>query len=465
MSAFDQYIFYIFIFSPLCAAIFIMLIPASDTASKLTVSKFFSSVTALAVARVSFLFLEQKIATESAISFSVMTLNVNFILHLTKYNLFLFGLGAASLLIYTFSNQLDDAKTNIHHVAPFIVAFLLFVSFGQIDLRVALPILSIANFLMYFLIGFTDKIRRGSTIFQMGIFLFSCDALALVLMQIPFANITSPNVSFAINLFMLIPGFSRIALPIFAPYMKKLILNVDDYEGAFLIIFLQLSGFFILILTRSNFTTLPDSLSFTLAAASVVGAIIIACFAITDHSMKTLPYFFLIHHSSLASASLFFSLENDVWFYAITLLASAIICFFYAARFLTLFRQYRIQPSSLPVLRATWFLHLSLLAGLPGLGVGVSLWLLIYRLVSLGIFSSRDALWRVLGLLWLLSLIILIYALVLSVQKEIFVLSDQKTIFDNRPLIKRTLFITPMLAALVSWLLPIATFFAKTKIK
>ncbi len=47
----------------------------------------------------------------------------------------------------------------------FILTFVLFITFGQKDLRVALPIISITNFIIYFLIGYSEKIRRGSTIF------------------------------------------------------------------------------------------------------------------------------------------------------------------------------------------------------------------------------------------------------------------------------------------------------------
>lgn len=459
MNILDPYIFYILIFLPLAAAAFIMLIPAVDTGSKLTISKFFSICGFFAFLRVFILFLDHKIATDTTLSFSLATFNINIILHLTEYNIFLYCAGSAALMVYLLSYEINDTKTNIHQVTPFILTFLLYISFGQTDLRIALPILSIANFLVYFLIGFTDKTRRGSTIFQMGIFLFSCDAAALVLLQIPYNN-DQPILALIINMIFLVPGLARLCMPMFAPFMRKLLLNVDESEGPFLISFLQLSGFFILIMTKTGLVELTQSLTIIIACLMTIGAIHVALLAFIDHKIKTLPYYFLIFYSSLSVVILFISVERDTWFFSISLTLTSLACLFQTARFNNLFNQYQIQELNLTTLRSSWFIALAMMLGLPGLGIGTSLWTVIYRFM--GLFESENLLepfWSVVAICYLVGILILSYALIMSARK-LELVPKVAILLDSRLLLKRSLLFGPVLIAIISWLIPLATFYA-----
>lgn len=463
----DPYIFHILVFSPLLASIFITLIPTIDIGSKLAISRFFATIGFVSFLRIFVLFLNHQIQTENLLSFSIYNFNINFIFILTKHNVFLYGAAAATLLANMYIYNIKDTKSNIHQAAPFILTFFLYVSFGQADLRVALPILSIANFLVYYLIGFTEKIRRGSTIFQMGIFLFSCDALALVLLQIPYSDNISPTSLTLLNALLVVPGMARLCMPMFAPYMKKLLLNVDDEEGPFLITFLQLAGFLVLILVRNDLVELPLLLTVIVALMALIGAIYVSLVALTDHTIRTLPYYFLVFYSSLVAMILFLAITDDFWFLAASLLLTNVACFFHATRFALLIGQYRANESLEPRLRSTWFITLGLLIGLPGLGIGTSLWATIYRFIELGFLDEKSPwalFFRYTSAFWLIGLLILSFALILSVREEI----SNKLDFDTnvtglRLPIRRSLLISPLLIALLSWLIPIVTFYAAAK--
>lgn len=459
----DRYIFLLMIFSPLAASFFITLIPTTDTGSKLTVSRFFAFIGFITFARVFIIFLDHKVQTNTALSFSIINFNISLTLTITRFNIFLYGTAAASLLVNVFLYDVRDTKTNIHQVAPFLLTFFLYISFGQADLRVALPLLSIANFFVYFLIGFADQIRRGSTIFQMGIFLFACDALALVVLQIPFSERITSIPSQFINALLLFPGLSRLCLPLVAPFMKKLLLNVDDREGPFLIVFLQLAGLFIIVMAKADFTNLPDSLVVVLSSISVISAFYLSVLAILDGKMKTMPYYFLLFYSSLCSASLFFAKNEDLWFFSITLFITNIACFFYNAFIANLINQLQIKQSYLPRLAPLWFLTLALLLGLPGFGIGTSLWALLYRFLELGLFSEQQPwrlFWAIFALAWLLSLFLLSCAAVFSV-RTLLIPPENSKILERRVTLKRSLLLSPFLMAVISLLIPMVIFYAK----
>lgn len=459
----DRYIFLLMIFSPLAASFFIMLIPTTDTGSKLTVSRFFALIGFVTFARVFVIFLDHRIQTETALSFSVINFNISLTLVLTKYNIFLYGAAAASLLVNIFLYEIRDTKTNIHQVAPFLLTFFLYISFGQADLRVALPLLSIANFLVYFLIGFAEQIRRGSTIFQMGIFLFASDALALVLMQIPFSERVTSIPSMYISAMLLVPGFARLCLPMLAPFMKKLLLNVDEREGPFLMVFLQLSGLFIITMAKADITELPDSLVIILCSITVISAFYLSVLAIFDGKPKTLPYYFLLFYSSLSCTSLFFSYDEGFWFFCITLFMTNIACFFYNAFIANLISQYQLQDANFPRLAPIWFLTLALFLGLPGYGIGTSLWALMYRFLGLGLFSEEQPwriFWGIFSLTWLLGVLLLSCAAVLSV-RNLLLPSENLGLTEGRVTLKRSLYLGPFILAAISILIPTVIFYAK----
>lgn len=462
MSAFDQYIFHFLVFAPAIASIFITLIPTVDMNSKFSISRFFSAIGFLSFCRLYVIFLDKKLQTETAFSFAFANFNINFSLALNRYNLFLYGAAATLLLVNMFANEITDTRSNIHQVAPFLLTFFLNISFGQTDLRVALPILSIANLLVYFLIGSTDKIRRGSTIFQMGIFLFSCDALTLVLLQIIYSDDASSTIFAVQNLLLIIPGLARLCLPLFTPFMKKLFQNVDSSEGPFLLIYLQLSGFLILELVRSDMTDIPMLLTIPIACVCVIGGCLIALVAVRDFRARVLPYYFLVFYSSLAVIILYTSIADEYWFLAISLLLTNMVCFFNATRMYVLMRRHRGFDAHHPQLRATWFMTLALLVGFPGLGIGTSLWAIIFHLLSTAESSSLLALgfWHTVIAAWCVGLLLLSFALVQSVREEIIRRPLDLTIIDSRITFRRFMLFSPFVTALLSIIIPLITLYA-----
>lgn len=459
----DHYIFLLMIFSPLSASFFITLIPTTDTGSKLTVSRFFALIGFAAFARVLVIYLNHSIQTETALSFSVINFNISLTLLLTKYNIFLYGAAASSLLANVFLYEIRDTKTNIHQVAPFLLTFFLYISFGQADLRVALPLLSIANFLVYFLIGFADQVRRGSTIFQMGIFLFACDALALVLLQIPFSDRATINQTAIINAFLLVPGFARLGLPLVAPFMKKLLLNVDVREGPFLLVFLQLAGIFTIIMAKTNVDIRLIPLVIVVVCVGTISSMYVALLAFIEDKLRAMPYYFLLFYTSLAAISLFFADDDSIWPFAITLFLTNLACFYvttYAANFID---DYRAKEVYSPGLAPLWFITQSLLFGLPGLGIGTALWALFYRFLSLGLFYQDQPLrvfWLVFSVVWLASLLSLSCAAMLSVQR-LLALKETSLSKDAHVPVQSALIFGPVIVAIISLAIPIVIFYAR----
>lgn len=443
MSILDSYIFHILIFSPLLASVFITLIPSADTASKLAISRFFSIIIILAFIKTFSAYSEGLVPSDAKFSLNILNFNIQINLLLTKYNIFLYGTATIILFINMMSYIISDTKTNIHQVTPFILTFFLFVSFGQSDPRVALPILSITNFLLYFLIGSGEKIRRGSTIFQMGIFIFFCDALALILLQIPLSVTLK-------NLILLSPGLTRMMLPMLAPFTRKLILNVDEIEGPFLITFLQISGFFILVILRNTLPSLEMDLVIVVSTCALIGALYIALTAVNDHSPRNISYCFSIFYSSLSATILIISDSIEFYRISLCLLITNMACFLYASRF-ALF-QSKLRQHIHPNLRSIWFMALTLFIGLPGLGIGTSLWMAIYKFYSLGLLEENLLLnfWRAISLGFVICLLIFSVAVMLSVKKQT---SEEETIPISQEF-KNSMMIAFVFIGLLSWLIP-----------
>lgn len=457
MALIDQYILVIFIFSPLAASLFITLIPTQDTASKITVSKFFAIVSFLAVARIFFLWLNHKIPLQNLISFTVINFNIGLTFVLNLYNVFIYVAGAASLVVNIWFYDIKDTKTNIHQVAPFLLIFFLYIGIAQEDLRVALPLLSIANFFVYFLVSYTTKIRRGSTIFHMGIFLFACDALALVLLQTPYQEQLSPNI---IILAMILPGMARLGLPLLAPFIKKFLLNIDDDEGPFLIVFLQLTGLFILIKAKMYLSESVAPIALIAGSISVVNSLYIAFIANNEHKLKSLPYYFLLFYSSLSAILIFFSSDQSSWYFCAALFLSNIVCFFNASFVAKMIRQ-EILESRRITLTSVWFISLVLCMGLPGLGVGTALWALIYHVMSKHLASAQPTLsmfWLIFIIGQIIAFLILSFAAILSI-RELF--ASQETTSQKRHASSMHL-AAPTLAVVMSLIIPLIVLYAQT---
>ncbi len=464
MAFLDKYIFLLMIFSPLVAAFFITLIPPTDTGSKLAISKFFAVIGFAAYVRVFMIYLGHELEPQTTLSFSVVTFNISLTLLITKYNLFLYGAASAALLASIFLYDVPNTKTNIHQVAPFLLTFFLYVSFGQADLRVALPILSIANFLLYFLIGFADQVRRGATIFQMGIFLFATDGLALVLLQIVFSDHASPTAAALINALLLVPGLTRLGLPIFAPFMKRLLLNMDDREGSFIMVFLQLSGLFTLIMAKNNLAETPQSIVVLIAGTALVGAIYLALLFLTEPRIKAVPYYYLLFYSSLVSVSLFLPTSDVLWPYSVTLFLTNITCFF-PNTFIATSIGKSLAKEGPAHYAPIWLVAQCLFLGLPGLGIGSCLWALFYRVASLGIFDQSEPLrfwWLTFSMGWLIGLFLLACNAIANV-RELWRTQPASNTGETRLPYRRSLLAGPTIAAIFSLMLPFIVYYARLR--
>lgn len=458
MRILDAYAVYLMVFSPLMAAIFITLIPTIDIGSKRAISRFFALIGFLAFFRVLALFLDHQLLTQYAISFKISEIYVNFSISINKYNIFLFGASSATILANMMLHELNDVKSNAHQVAPFILTFILFITFGQKDLRVALPIISISNFIIYFLIGYAEKIRRGSTIFHMGTFLFTCDTLALILLQ--YQEIVEGSTVFnLLQAAILIPGFARLTLPVFAPFMKKLFLNLDESEGPFIVTFLQLSGFFILILYRIEFSDISTFIFTTVEILTLASAIYTAFLALKEVKNGVIPYYFFVFYSSICACLLFVVNLDTFWHLSSALILSNIACFLHCTKTSLLVNQYRHLSAFQSRAKATWYLSLCLMAGMPGFGLGTSLWQIIYIIIT----EHRMGL--SLGSLWLLAFLLMLYALILSVRNENFETGENRmTLVDFRTPVTKTFVIAPILVALLTLVIPLVTIYASSRV-
>ena len=465
MNVLDIAILYTLIFSPIIAAFFISLIPSIDTGSKVTLSRFFAGVGFASFIRIFFIFLEKKIINQDLLLVGFTQLDIHLIIVLSKQNIFLYGAASAALLANMYLYEFNDTKSNIHHVAPFVLTFVLYITLCQNNIRISLPIISIASFIIYFLIGYGSKSRRGSTIFQMGISIFTCDAIALVLLQY---RSTAPNDSFlysALHLAIILPGLSRLCLPMCAPFAQKLFLNIDDREGPFLIIFLQLAGFLVLTFIRNEMGTIPHQFSLVVGLVATISALYVAILAVSELRKKLIPYYFLVFYSSMSAASLFFSTNDVYWYISTSLFLTNITCFFYATKASALLDQYgAIQPYNQAKLRANWFIAMGLLAGIPGLGIGASLWPAIFLFAKSQVFAvakGYENTWILTGIIWGLSLILLSFALMRNVNAINYPKQNVQTgaLFEQRLLFSSWVYV-----ALLSWLIPIVTIIASSNL-
>lgn len=453
MTDFSNYIVYFMIFSPLVAAIFITLIPTVDLSSKITLSRFFASFGFLSFLSVLALFINNQLMDQYTLSVKLLDFYINISIIISKYNIFLFGAMATSLLANMILYELNDTKSNAHQVAPFILTFILFIILGQRDLRVMLPILSMSNFTIYFLIGYSDKIRRSSTIFHMGIFLFTIDALVLVLLQ--YQEIEGPDslVAQSMKAVAIIAGLARLGLPICAPFMQNLFINTDEAEGPFLISYLHLSGFAILILIRSELGVVPDNLLSLVMIISLLSSLYLALAAVFEQRASIISYYSLTFYASITAVVIFFTDINIFWHLSAALLLSNIICFFHCSKSALLLSQYPHLFSLHPHVKATWFLSLCLLVGIPGFGIGASLWPTIYFFLRTP--HDINPYWL---LLFLASLLIITFALLLSYKRDMIKNHTSMTsIIERQTPLNNLFYFSPFIIAVITLLIPFAT--------
>lgn len=465
METFANYIVYSMIFSPIFAAIFITLIPTVDLSSKITLSRFFAFLGFFSFLCVLALFINNQLAPQYSISFKLNDFYVNFALEINKYNIFLFGAMSASLMANMILYELNDTKSNVHQVAPFILAFIIFITLGQKDLRVALPIISISNFIVYFLIGYSGKDRRSSTIFHMGIFLFTCDTLVLILLQ--YQEIDGPLslAADAMIIVAIVSGLSRLALPLLAPFMKSLFLNVDEAEGPFLIIYLQIAGFAILVLIRSGLDVVPDYIENLVLVLSLLSTLYLSIAAVFEDRPHILPYYYVTFYAALTAIIIFLADLDSFWYLFASLLLVNLASFLHCSKSSLMISQFKHLYTMQPRIKATWFLSLCLLAGIPGLGIGATFWPILYWFVARDapIFQTTSS-WLYYAILLALSMILLSYSLIINYHKDIFYKSEKTHSFiDYSSPINKFFYVSPLIIEAISLLIPWVTFYVSTR--
>ncbi len=464
MIIIDSYILHLVMATPLLAALFITLIPAIDTGSKLAMSKFFSLAGFLFFLRLAYLYLNNQIPEQHLLSINLTQFNINIIISVTRYNIFLFGAISMSLLADMFLYEFNDTKSNTHQVAPFLLTFILFISLGQKDIRVALPIISIANFIIYFIIGYSNKRSRGAAIFHTGIFILTCDALSLVLLQFqPLANGTTADSSL-MQMAILLPGLARVTLPLCAPFMNTLFLNLDESEGPFILTFLHIAGFFILFLTRGELSLDRDVVSIFIGCGAVIGALFIALSLIHEPKISVIPYYFLAFYSALTISILFMFEEAKSWYFTPLIFLNSIAVFMHATKSAMRVEKYRNLRTNRSKIAATWFLSLCLLVGIPGFGIGTVVWPMLYLMYqqSLALASPWNGLWSAVIFAWIVSLIILAYGLFKKMNVE--PPRGEIVKIDQHLSIRNSFLISPLLVALLTLIIPMITIYASSKL-
>jgi hypothetical protein len=248
----------------------------------------------------------------------------------------------------------------------------------------------------------------------------------------------------------------------FAPFMERLLLNVDDREGPFLVIFLQLSGFFIITATKNDLIQLPNIVLVGLSLVAVFSAIYLVTLAILDSQIKLMPYYFFLFQSAFGATSLLLITDEETWYYIITFFLTNIACFSYAAYVANRINQFQKQETKLARFAALWLMTLSLFIGLPGYGLGTIIWPLAYRFITFGLMASDSSLktyWIIISLAWVLGFLLLSSAAILSVRK--FLAQKSMSITESWFIMRRSFMLGPFILALIAIAIPMVIFYAK----
>lgn len=462
MIIIDSYIMHFLIATPLIATIFITLIPAIDNSSKIAMSKFFSLITFIFFLRLAYLYFNNLIPAQQILSINLTQFNINLILSISKQNIFLFCALSMSLLADMFFYEFNDTKTNMHQVAPFFLTFILFISLGQKDIRVALPIISVANFIIYFIIGHNNKRNRGSAIFHTGIFLLTVDALSLILLQFQDFQNTSTTTTLIMQMAIMLPGLARLCLPLCAPFMNTLFLNLDETEGPFILIFLHISGFFIILMTRQELAVSPELLSIVIGITSVLSALYISFIVIHEKKISVIPYYFLAFYSAFTNSLIFIFEESISWYISAIVFLTVIAVFMHTAKSASIIEKYRQIKTNKSKLLATWFLSISLLMGIPGLGIGTVIWIMLYLMHEKTVVFPQpyNALWSAVIFTWVIAIFIIAYGFL----SKALLLSSEEVKKDQFISMKKPFLLSPLLIALLSFVIPLLTLYFSSKI-
>ncbi len=446
MGNIDLLCSYVLTFSPLFAAIFIMLIPSFDVESKNTISRFFALINFFAFSKIFISsFLNKKI-NNIVFNINIDDITIKFIANLEEKNLMLMGFMSLIVLIFVYLFVDKEQRNNLHEAIPFLLAFIANILFGQDELALALPVLSISSFIIYFLLGFSKKPKKGSAIFHMGVFLFIFDTLALAAIQ--YKNLYAYDSKYKIwfQLFVLIPGLSRMGIALFAPYMRRFFGDMSEKDGTFLACYLQILGYFLLGLAKD---VLHQDIKYPFVFMGIIATIssfLIAVTALSSYKSGRLPYYFLSFYSSIVAATLFFSADKTYWYLSSSLFLCNIILFIHSEKLCQIIHEKKYHNIYRTKLKATWFLSLSLLLSIPGIGIGTTIWPIIYTIARDSLYSKGSIFtftWQVVFFFYGISLILLSLAVILNLRDELVIKNmPSEIIISTRGYIKKLVFVS-----------------------
>ena len=257
----------------------------------------------------------------------------------------------------------------------FLLTFILHIIIGQNDIKIALPIVSLSSFIIFFIIAINNYALRGSIIFKAGMFLICCDSICLIMIQTKntLISINNPVITFIL---LLTPALARMCLPMFLPFIKQLY-NACEEEACMIIVFLQILGFFLLMLI-CNEIIFSFGLSLVVITLILLGVIYLFVLILQEKNTEFINYYLFLFYSSFSVALLFISKNNIYIKLSIMLFVcntfSYIISFYIHKK-----SKYFSNLNFLDTI--TKFSYIQLL-GIPAFGVGFSLWMIIWQLLS-----------------------------------------------------------------------------------
>ena len=369
----EQIALFSLVFLPLLASVFIMLIPSVDTEAKKTLSKFFALIELIIFLYVFYMLFKKNILATTAIKFDFIDISINFYLQINKYNIFIYLISTAFLVLNTFFTD-DNNSNKSKESFLFLFSFILNIIIGQNDIKIALPVVSLSSFIIFFIIALNNYGLRGSVIFKVGMFLTCCDSICLIMIQTKNSFIIDNTIITFIIL--LTPALSRMSLPMFLPFIKQLYLSCEE-ESCILISFLQILGFFLLLLIY-NEINFSFGLSLIIIIMILLGVIYLFFLLLKEKNNEFINYYLFLIHSSL-SASLMFISKNDIYAKLSIMLCVCNILSYTISFYIYKKSQYFLNANFADVITKLSYL---LLLGLPGIGIGCSIWTIVWYLLN-----------------------------------------------------------------------------------
>lgn len=396
----------IIILSSIFGAIFTLFIPLYDQNSKRIISLFFSFIGLVFYARLLTMYLRHEPMPDIMLTFPIGATKMSFRLMIDDVNIFMFG--AISLFLLINSLVVFDNSRHTSYFSVFLLSLFLFICIGQKNIRISLPLISISSFVVYYLMSFYGKERRGTTIFRMGVFLFSIECCALILLQHQEFAHTSQLTNVIYSLMIILPGLARLLLPICAPFTEFLLGNFDDRHAELTLVYLQMSGFFLIKNAKSELNQLSEDVLILLNIITIISLLFVVVCLVYKRLKKHNLYYGLIFFSGIAAVA-FLTLSGVGEKIGVAIFITNLISFIILSTLNSyiehLAKHKKYSESSKTSL---WLVINILIMGLPGVGVGSSVAFLIYYVLDPASLTHLSA-----SIVWISIFLGLIVALVL----------------------------------------------------